>query len=414
MNWGERRVRRLYYLAAWFFAAIATMGKGPAGFGLPVLVRSRTSRVAPERGARRALQRVVRELAQFEIVGGLLIILAVAMPWYVAMYVRHGPPFTDRLIFHDMFNRAFHHVHDTNEGDDTSFRFYVWQLGYALFPWTGLAPLGPPLVAARAARRRTTATAPTRRSCSACGSSSRSPSSRSWARSSTTTSSRPCRRSRCSSASCSTTCSAKRRSPRRGAFARRTSPACSRRRGAHGARRRAHGCRARSSATKPDGHARRPVASAIGARAPRRRRRDASSRSSWLFRPRRRARGAPRRATAPRTGRRPRTTSRMLGGAAPSRAALLLVLVGARPRRSSRRTPTSRARSGSSSSSRTTTGARGPTRSTSRRALAAFGVVAVLLVAGARGARGRAGTRSSAMCAFGVRLGASGASTSTW
>ena len=47
------------------------------------------------------------------------------MPWYVAMYVRHGSPFTDRLIFHDMFNRAFSHVHDTNEGDDTSFRFYV-------------------------------------------------------------------------------------------------------------------------------------------------------------------------------------------------------------------------------------------------------------------------------------------------
>jgi len=41
-----------------------------------------------------------------------------------------------------MFNRAFSHVHDTNEGDDTSFRFYVWQLGYALFPWTGLAPVG--------------------------------------------------------------------------------------------------------------------------------------------------------------------------------------------------------------------------------------------------------------------------------
>jgi 4-amino-4-deoxy-L-arabinose transferase-like glycosyltransferase len=40
-----------------------------------------------------------------------------------------------------MFNRAFSHVHDTNEGDDTSFRFYVWQLGYALFPWTAFAPL---------------------------------------------------------------------------------------------------------------------------------------------------------------------------------------------------------------------------------------------------------------------------------
>jgi 4-amino-4-deoxy-L-arabinose transferase-like glycosyltransferase len=143
MSWGERRTRRLYYLAAWFFAALATLGKGPAGFGLPMLMTFAylcASRPGEEIYAR--LQRIVRELTQFELVGGLLIILAVALPWYVAMYVRHGSPFTDRLIFHDMFNRAFSHVHDTNEGDDTSFRFYVWQLGYALFPWTGLAPVG--------------------------------------------------------------------------------------------------------------------------------------------------------------------------------------------------------------------------------------------------------------------------------
>ncbi|HEY3821764.1 MAG TPA: glycosyltransferase family 39 protein [Polyangiaceae bacterium] len=143
LSWGERRARRLYYLAAWFFAALATLGKGPAGFGLPMLMTFAylcASRPGEEIYAR--LQRIVRELTQFELVGGLLIILAVAMPWYIAMYVRHGSPFTDRLIFHDMFNRAFHHVHDTNEGDDTSFRFYVWQLGYALFPWTGLAPVG--------------------------------------------------------------------------------------------------------------------------------------------------------------------------------------------------------------------------------------------------------------------------------
>jgi hypothetical protein len=143
MSWGERRTRRLYYLAGWFFAAVSTLAKGPAGFGLPMLVTFTylcASRPSEELFAR--LQRIVKELTQFEIVSGLLVILAVAMPWYVAMYVRHGSPFTDRLIFHDMFNRAFHHVHDTNEGDDTSFRFYLWQLGYALFPWSGLAPLG--------------------------------------------------------------------------------------------------------------------------------------------------------------------------------------------------------------------------------------------------------------------------------
>jgi 4-amino-4-deoxy-L-arabinose transferase-like glycosyltransferase len=144
LNWGERRARRLAYLGAWLFAAIATLGKGPAGFGLPVLITLgylALSRPGEDMLAR--LQRVLRELAQFEIAGGLLLIVpVVALPWFVAMYVRHGPPFTDELVFHDMFNRAFHHVHDTNEGDDTSFRFYVWQLGYALFPWTGLAPTG--------------------------------------------------------------------------------------------------------------------------------------------------------------------------------------------------------------------------------------------------------------------------------
>ncbi len=142
LSWGERRVQRLYYLGGWFFAAISTLGKGPAGIALPMLVTFTylcASRPGEDLLAR--ILRVIGDLGKLEIVAGTLMLLAVSMPWYVAMYVRHGPPFTDRLIFHDMFNRAFSHVHDTNEGDDTSFRFYVWQLGYALFPWTGLAPL---------------------------------------------------------------------------------------------------------------------------------------------------------------------------------------------------------------------------------------------------------------------------------
>ena len=132
LNWGERRTRRLLYIAAWLCAAIATMAKGPAGFGLPMLCAF----------AYVATKRRWSELLRLEILTGVLVILAVALPWYVAMYIRHGSPFTDRLIFHDMFNRAFSHVHDTNEGDDTGIRFYLWQLGYALFPWTGLVPLG--------------------------------------------------------------------------------------------------------------------------------------------------------------------------------------------------------------------------------------------------------------------------------
>ena len=132
INWGERRVRRLVYIAAWLCAAIATMAKGPAGFGLPIICAF----------AYVATTRRWKELLRLEMMTGLLVILCVAIPWYVAMYIRHGSPFTDRLIFHDMFNRAFSHVHDTNEGDDTGVRYYIWQLGYALFPWSGLVPLG--------------------------------------------------------------------------------------------------------------------------------------------------------------------------------------------------------------------------------------------------------------------------------
>jgi hypothetical protein len=132
LNWGERRLSRLYFLTAWYFAAVATMGKGIAGFGLPILVACSYI----------AATRKWSKLLNLEIPGGLLIILAVAIPWSLAMYIRHGQPFTDRLIFHDMYKRAMTHVHDTNEGDDVSFRFFIWQLGYAFFPWTGLVPAG--------------------------------------------------------------------------------------------------------------------------------------------------------------------------------------------------------------------------------------------------------------------------------
>jgi 4-amino-4-deoxy-L-arabinose transferase-like glycosyltransferase len=76
-----------------------------------------------------------------EIASGCCIVLAVAMPWFIAMYARHGGDFVNRLLFHDMYDRAFGHVHDTNQGDDVSFRYFVWQLGYATFPWVGIAPL---------------------------------------------------------------------------------------------------------------------------------------------------------------------------------------------------------------------------------------------------------------------------------
>jgi 4-amino-4-deoxy-L-arabinose transferase-like glycosyltransferase len=132
VNRGERRTARLYFLAAWYFTALATLAKGAPGLVLPLAVSA---------AAIGAVRRW-KDFARLELIGMTLIVACVCLPWYVQMYVRHGAPFSNRLLGHDMFDRAFVHVHDTNTGDDVSFRYYVWQLGYGLFPWTGLAVAG--------------------------------------------------------------------------------------------------------------------------------------------------------------------------------------------------------------------------------------------------------------------------------
>ncbi len=131
LSWGERRLKRLLYLGAWLGAAVATMSKGIGGLALPLagvfLWVMATGRW--------------RELSRMEIIGGLLIFAVTAFPWVGAAYARHGRVFIDRLFFDHMVKRTFGEMHQTNSGVDVSFRYYVWQLGYATFPWAGLAPI---------------------------------------------------------------------------------------------------------------------------------------------------------------------------------------------------------------------------------------------------------------------------------
>jgi 4-amino-4-deoxy-L-arabinose transferase-like glycosyltransferase len=129
---GERRKKRLYYLAAWLCLALSALAKGLPGpivfvaTGLATLV----------------LTRRLSETLNIELPSALLIFAVVALPWFVQSTMRHGPGFLERLFIHDMYKRAFLHVHDTNAGDDVSLRYYLWQLGYGLFPATGLITTG--------------------------------------------------------------------------------------------------------------------------------------------------------------------------------------------------------------------------------------------------------------------------------
>jgi 4-amino-4-deoxy-L-arabinose transferase-like glycosyltransferase len=128
----ERQVKALGYLAAWLCVSLAFLGKAAPGLVLPVFTLL---------GTIVALGRF-RELAKCQWLGLVLLLATLALPWYVQEAARHGALFFDELFMHDMYERAFAHVHDTNVGDDTSFRYYVWQLGYGLFPWTGAVAAG--------------------------------------------------------------------------------------------------------------------------------------------------------------------------------------------------------------------------------------------------------------------------------
>ncbi len=132
LNRREYRQQRIYFVAAWLCTTLAFMAKGAPALVLPLATAL----------AFVVLRGRFRDLLRLELASLGLLLGCVALPWFVQMFARHGLPFVERLFIHDMVKRAFAHVHDTNEGDDVSFRYYIWQLGYGLFPWGGLALAG--------------------------------------------------------------------------------------------------------------------------------------------------------------------------------------------------------------------------------------------------------------------------------
>jgi hypothetical protein len=109
---------------------LATLAKGIAGFALPLAAASVTL----------VLQRRWRELWRSELSRGAALLLLLVLPWCVAAVARHGRIIVDELVLRHMLGRALDHLHDTNAGADVGIRYYVGQLGYALFPWTGFVP----------------------------------------------------------------------------------------------------------------------------------------------------------------------------------------------------------------------------------------------------------------------------------
>lgn len=125
----EKKAEALAMFGFYLCCSFAWMAKGIPGFALPGLIAAlylfATNRFS------------LLTHGRLKVGAGILVIAVTGLPWYVAMYGRLGPFFTDRLFIHDHINRLAQGVH----GDTGSIEYFLEQLGYGAFPWLALFPI---------------------------------------------------------------------------------------------------------------------------------------------------------------------------------------------------------------------------------------------------------------------------------
>jgi 4-amino-4-deoxy-L-arabinose transferase-like glycosyltransferase len=134
LYWSARTRFRapLYFYLAAILCGLATLAKGIAGFGLPLII------LFVYLLATWNWKLLKRHQLLHGVVVSLLACAVVAMPWHHAMLVRHGLPFWNELYGDNHWRRMISGRH----GERGSFEYFLRQLGYALFPWIALVPAG--------------------------------------------------------------------------------------------------------------------------------------------------------------------------------------------------------------------------------------------------------------------------------
>jgi 4-amino-4-deoxy-L-arabinose transferase-like glycosyltransferase len=131
--WLSSRVRYkapLFLFIAATLCGLATLAKGLAGLGLPVIIFLAYLLFTWN------WKRLGRAQLGYGVWVALLGCAVVAVPWHHAMLVRHGFPFWDELYGDNHWRRLVLGRH----GDRGSFEYFLRELGYAMLPWIGVAP----------------------------------------------------------------------------------------------------------------------------------------------------------------------------------------------------------------------------------------------------------------------------------
>jgi 4-amino-4-deoxy-L-arabinose transferase-like glycosyltransferase len=120
----------LYLFIAATLCGLATLAKGIAGLGLPVLVFLAYLLFTWN------WKRLARAQLGYAVLVALLAAAVVAVPWHQAMLILHGTPFWDELYGDNHWRRLVVGRH----GDRGTFEYFLRELAYAALPWVTLAP----------------------------------------------------------------------------------------------------------------------------------------------------------------------------------------------------------------------------------------------------------------------------------
>ena len=123
--WGDGKAKRWYW-GFYIGMGLATLTKGPVGILVPLLA------VLPYLWLTRRWRDALRECRPL---GGALAFLAVAAPWYTAMFMLHGSGYADSARG-DTITRFFSII--GGHGGTVLFYFPILLLGF--FPWSGFLP----------------------------------------------------------------------------------------------------------------------------------------------------------------------------------------------------------------------------------------------------------------------------------
>jgi 4-amino-4-deoxy-L-arabinose transferase-like glycosyltransferase len=117
---------RAFYLAAYACFALATLTKGPLGLVLPGLAALGLL----------AFSRQWTELRKMQLLTGILLVLAIIVPWLIALHFKgHDQWVRDFLLIHNLQNYALEPI-----GHIRPFYYYLLSLPVDFLPWTLLLP----------------------------------------------------------------------------------------------------------------------------------------------------------------------------------------------------------------------------------------------------------------------------------